>query len=97
MDRKRFGIIQRPLLTEKTTRMQEAGNQYVFAVEPSANKHEIADAVQKLFGVKVESVRTQAHMGKVRRMGRFSGRRPDWKKAIVTLAEGESIEFYDTV
>ena len=97
MDRKRYRIIQRPLLTEKTTRMQDAGNQYVFAVEPSANKHEIADAVRKLFGVEVKSVRTQSHMGKVRRMGRFAGRRPDWKKAIVTLAEGESIEIYDTL
>lgn len=96
MDRKRYRIIQRPLFTEKTTRMQEASNQYVFAVDSDANKHEIADAVEKLFGVTVENVRTQAQMGKVRRMGRFAGRRPDWKKAIVTLAEGDSIELYET-
>lgn len=95
MDRKRYGIIRRPLLTEKTTRMQEAGNRYAFDVDPAANKHEIADAVQKLFGVTVKSVRTQNHMGKVRRLGRFAGRRPDWKKAIVTLAEGDTIEIYE--
>lgn len=97
MDRKRYRIIQRPLLTEKTTRMQEAGNRYVFAVDPSANKHEIADAVQKLFGVTVKRVRTQGHMGKVRRLGRFAGRRADWKKAIVTLAEGDVIEIYEGI
>lgn len=96
MDRKRYRIIQRPLFTEKSARMQDEQNQYAFAVDPSANKREIADALEKLFDVTVESVRTQNHMGKVRRMGRFAGRQPSWKKAIVTLAEGDSIEVYET-
>lgn len=95
MDRKRYRVIRRPLFTEKSTRMQDELNQYAFAVDPQATKPEIADAVAKLFNVTVKSVRTQNHMGKVRRMGRFAGRRADWKKAIVTLAEGESIELYD--
>lgn len=97
MDRKRYRVIQRPLFTEKSTRMQEQQNQYVFAVDPGANKHEIADAIEKLFGVSVRSVRTQGHMGKIRRMGRFAGRRADWKKAIVTLAEGDSIDLYENI
>ena len=92
MDRKRYRVIQRPLFTEKSTRMQEQRNRYVFAVDPGANKREIADAVEKLFAVTVKSVRTQGHMGKIRRMGRFAGRRSDWKKAIVTLAEGDTID-----
>ena len=97
MDRKRYRVIQRPLFTEKSTRMQEQQNQYAFAVDAGANKHEIADAIEKLFQVKVRSVRTQGHMGKVRRMGRFAGRRADWKKAIVTLAEGDAIDLYENV
>lgn len=87
-------IIRRPLFTEKSTRQME-GNQYVFAVDPAANKMQIADAVERLFEVKVMNVRTQNYMGKERRMGRFSGRRPDWKKAIVTLKDGDSIELYE--
>ena len=97
MDRKRYRVIQRPLFTEKSTRLQEQLNQYAFAVDAGANKHEIADAVEKLFGVTVRSVRTQGHMGKVRRMGRFAGRRADWKKAIVTIAEGETIDLYEGI
>ncbi len=97
MDRKRYRVIQRPLFTEKSTRMLEEQNQYAFAVDPGANKHEIADAIEKLFQVKVRSVRTQGHMGKVRRMGRFAGRKADWKKAIVTLAEGDVIDLYENV
>lgn len=88
-------IIRRPLYTEKSTRMQDAHNQYAFAVDPGANKRQIAAAVEKLFDVRVTSVRTQNHMGKIRTMGRFAGRRADWKKAIVTLAEGDVIELYE--
>lgn len=90
------GIVRRPLFTEKSTRQQEAG-QYVFAVDHRANKREIAEAIETLFDVKVAKVRTQNHMGKIRRMGRFAGRRPDWKKAIVTLAEGDMIELYEGI
>jgi large subunit ribosomal protein L23 len=97
MDRKRYRVIQRPLFTEKSTRMQEEHNQYAFAVDPGANKREIADAIEKLFDVTVRSVRTQGHMGKIRRMGRFVGRRADWKKAIVTLEEGDMIDLYEGI
>jgi large subunit ribosomal protein L23 len=90
-------VIQRPLFTEKSTRMVEGANQYVFAVEPRASKGDIAEAIEKLFGVTVKSVRTQNHRGKVRRMGRFAGRQSSWKKAIVTLGEGETIELYENI
>jgi large subunit ribosomal protein L23 len=95
MDSRR--IIQRSLFTEKSTRQQELANQYVFAVDPRANKRQIAEAVEQLFEVKVVQVRTQNRMGKIHTMGRFSGRRPDWKKAIVTLAEGDTIEVYESL
>lgn len=91
-----YRIIRRPLFTEKSTWQQEEG-QYVFAVDPDANKREIAEAVESLFAVTVKNVRTQNYMGKVRRMGRFAGRRPDWKKAIVTVAEGDTIELYEGI
>ncbi len=90
-------VIQRPLFTEKSTRVQERDNQYAFAVSPEATKREIADAVKKLFEVEVTNVRTQNYRGKERRMGRFLGRRPSWKKAIVTLAEGQTIELYENI
>lgn len=92
-----YRIIRRPLFTEKSTRLTELHNQYAFAVDPEATKRQIADAVEALFEVSVTSVRTQNHMGKVRRMGRFAGRRPDWKKAIVTLAEGDTIQIYENL
>jgi len=95
MDSRR--IIQRSLFTEKSTRQQETANQYVFAVDPRANKRQIAEAVEQLFEVKVLQVRTQNRMGKIHTMGRFSGRRADWKKAIVTLAEGDTIEVYESL
>lgn len=95
MDSRR--IIQRSLFTEKSTRQQETDNQYVFAVDPRANKRQIAEAVEQLFEVKVLQVRTQNRMGKIHTMGRFSGRRADWKKAIVTLAEGDTIEVYESL
>lgn len=88
-------ILRRPLFTEKSTRQMEVANQYAFAVDPSATKREIAEAIEALFGVEVRKVRTQNHMGKIRRMGRFAGRQPDWKKAIVTLAEGDTIDLYE--
>lgn len=95
MDSRR--IIHRSLFTEKSTRLQEASNQFVFAVDPRANKRQIAEAVEQLFEVKVLQVRTQNRMGKIHAMGRFSGRRADWKKAIVTLAEGDTIEVYENL
>jgi large subunit ribosomal protein L23 len=90
-------VIRRPLFTEKSTTLVERDNTYVFAVEPRATKRDIAEAVEKLFNVTVVSVRTQNHLGKERRMGRFAGRKSSWKKAIVTLAEGDSIELYENI
>jgi large subunit ribosomal protein L23 len=85
-------IIIAPLISEKTTRLAEKHNQAVFRVLPDARKPEIKAAVEKLFNVKVESVRTLNMQGKRKRFGRFEGRRSDWKKAYVTLAEGQQIE-----
>ena len=86
-------IILRPLLTEKSTFAQD-DNTYVFKVGIGSNKLEIKDAVERFFGVKVEKVRTLIVRGKVKRFGRHHGRRSDWKKAYVTLAEGDNINFY---
>lgn len=86
-------IIIRPLITESSTQMMEEGK-YTFVVAKSANKIEIAKAISKIFNVKVESVNTINVLGKVKRMGRNTGKRPDYKKAIVKLAEGQAIEFF---
>jgi large subunit ribosomal protein L23 len=95
-----IGILKRPIVTEKMTLLQEKG-QYAFEVEPSANKIEIARAVEKKFNVTVVDVRTIRHKGKTKsqmtRKGRFAGHRPAWKKAIVRLKEGEKIQFFENV
>ncbi len=94
------GILRRPIVTEKMTMLQEKG-QYAFEVEPSANKIDIARAVEKKFNVTVLSVRTTRHKGKVKsqmtRKGRFAGRTPGWKKAIVRLKAGDQIQFFENV
>ena len=91
-------VIVRPLITEKATRLKEGANTICFEVDPTANKIEIARAVQKLFGVKVAQVRVANREGKLKRMGRFAGRRKAWKKAYVRLAAGEKpIEFFEGV
>lgn len=90
-------IILRPLVTEKSTIARERDNVVMLAVKPDANKHQIKSAVESLFEVKVAGVRTIRMPRKSRRMGRFTGRRPEWKKAIVTLAPGQMIEFYEGV
>ena len=84
-------VIRRPLVTEKTTLMREDGRTLVFEVARSANKIDVKRAVEKLFGAKVAEVRTALAHGKEKRQGRFSGRRPDWKKAYVTLREGQKM------
>jgi len=88
-------IVIRPLITEKSTLLKEEDNQYLFEVERSANKIEIKKAVEYLFKVRVAKVRTINVLGKVKRLGRRYGKRPDWKKAIVTLKEGDRIEFFE--
>jgi len=81
-------VIRRPLITEKTSILREDGRTIVFHVAPDANKTEIKRAIEKLLGSKVDSVRTSISHGKIKRQGRFAGRRSDWKKAYVRLAEG---------
>jgi large subunit ribosomal protein L23 len=92
-----FRVIKAPLITEKGTLVGERGNQVVFKVDRRANKIEIRRAVETMFKVKVEEVRTINLLGKKRRVGRSIGKRPDWKKAYVTLAEGQRIDFFDAV
>jgi len=84
-------VIRRPVITEKTTVMREDGRTIVFQVSRDANKVDIRRAVEQLLGSKVENVRTSLAHGKIKRQGRFSGRRSDWKKAYVTLREGEKM------
>ncbi len=88
-------IIRRPLITEKSTRQKEEGGQYAFEVHRDANKIEIQSAIERLFKVKVLQVRTSNVMGKMKRLGRKYGKRPDWKKAIITLKEGDRIDFFE--
>ena len=88
-------IIRRPLVTEKSTRQKDENRQYVFEVDGNANKIEIQSAVERLFKVKVLEVRTCNVLGKVKRLGRKFGKRADWKKAVVTLKEGDRIEFFE--
>jgi large subunit ribosomal protein L23 len=90
-------ILKRPLITEKATFQKGEGNAVSFEVEGKANKKQIREAVEKLFKVKVEDVRTMNVAGKVKRRGRTVGLRPGWKKAVVTLKEGEKIEFFEGV
>lgn len=84
-------VIRRPIITEKTTLIREEGRTLVFQVSRDANKIDIKRAVEALLGSKVESVRTAVAHGKVKRQGRYAGRRPDWKKAYVKLREGEKL------
>ncbi len=85
-------VIRRPLITEKTTVMREDGRSTIaFEVASAATKVDIKRAVEKLFGTKVDSIRTSLVHGKVKRQGRFAGRRPDWKKAYVRLKDGEKV------
>ncbi|MES0875289.1 50S ribosomal protein L23 [Sinimarinibacterium thermocellulolyticum] len=86
-------VILGPVISEKSTRVAEKTNTAVFRVVRNAYKPEIRQAVEKLFNVKVEDVRTLVVKGKRKRFGRFEGRRSDWKKAYVTLAEGQEIDF----
>ena len=103
-------ILVRPIFTEETTRLEAEpgrvrkrhegkiepkGRKYVFEVAPDANKIEIRRAVEEMFEVEVKNVRTMNCIGKMRRMGKTMGRRPHWKKAIVTLAEGAMIDMYE--
>jgi large subunit ribosomal protein L23 len=84
-------VIRRPLVTEKTTIAREKGDVVVFEVARDATKVDVKRAVEKMFGSKVASVRTQIMHGKIKRQGRFAGQRPDWKKAWVRLKPGQKV------
>jgi large subunit ribosomal protein L23 len=88
-------VIRNPHITEKATIKKEAENQVTFKVDRRANKVEIRKAVEELLKAKVIKVRTQNMTGKRRRLGRSVGKRPDWKKAVVTLRPGEEVEFFE--
>ena len=91
-----YEVIRRPLITEKTTALKETQRSLCFEVHKDASKPEIKKAVESLFGVKVEDVRVANVHGKVKRQGRYVGKRPDWKKAYVVLKQGEKmIEFFE--
>ena len=91
-----YEVLRRPLITEKSTALKETQRTLGFEVHRDASKPEIKKAVESLFGVKVQDVRVANVHGKVKRQGRYSGRRPDWKKAYVVLAKGEKmVEFFD--
>ena len=92
-----YDVIRKPLVTEKSNIGREESNLVTFAVDPRANKHEIRRAVEALFEVSVVEVRTMRMPRKTRRVGKFMGHRPEWKKAIVRLAEGQTIEFFEGV
>jgi large subunit ribosomal protein L23 len=94
MSRSPQEILIRPLITEESSVLQAEQNKYTFAVHRSATKIDIRNAVESMFDVSVSTVRTMNCAGKDRRVGRSIGRRPDWKKAIVKLAEGETIDMF---
>ncbi len=90
-------VIIMPLVSEKNSNLRADQNKYVFRVDIEANKLQIRNAVEELFKVRVEDVTTMMMHGKPKRMGRFEGRRPDWKKAVVQLKKGETIELFENV
>ncbi len=92
-----YSVLRGPRITEKATLLRDYGDQVVFEVDPQANKVEIKQAVEKIFKKKVISVRTINVKGKPKRVGRYLGRRSDWKKAIVRLYPGETIDFIEGV
>lgn len=87
-----YYIVKSPVITEESTLQTHTRNQYIFKVDPRANKGQIRDAIEKLFNVRVVSVNTMNYQGKPRRRGRLTGRRANWKKAIVTLNKDDSID-----
>jgi large subunit ribosomal protein L23 len=87
-------VIKAPLVSEKGTLLTETANQVLFKVRPDANKIEVKHAVETIFKVKVTHVRMARYLGKMRRIGKNIGRRSDWKKAYVTLKEGDKIDFF---
>jgi large subunit ribosomal protein L23 len=96
VERKKI-ILKRPLLTEKIANLQDTRNQYAFEVDGRANKIEIKRVIEQKFGVHVLSVRTMNMQGKMKTLGRFTGRRSGWKKAVVTIKSGEKLVAFENV
>ena len=94
MQEKIYNIIKKPVISEKSTALAEVANRYVFKVEASASKTEIKAAIEQLFKVKVKAVNTIVMHGKNKRAGRFEYKRSNWKKAIITLIQGQKIELF---
>lgn len=92
---KEYDIVVRPIITEKGALLKDTANQYTFEVQRDANKIEIKKAVEKLFKVKVVSVHVSNMEGKKKRVGRFAGKRPDWKKAVVKLNPKDKITIFE--
>lgn len=90
-----YDVIKNPLVTEKTTAEKDERNVVAFVVHRAANKIEIKESVEKLFKVKVDAVKTVNVAGKVKRVGKNTGKRPNWKKAYVSLKEGSNIDFFE--
>jgi len=91
-----YDVVRRPIISEKSTALAEIGGRYAFEVAPEANKFEIKNAIQTLFKVKVREVRTLMMHGKKKRLAKGEVKRPNWKKALVTLGEGQKIDFFQT-
>jgi large subunit ribosomal protein L23 len=94
---KSHSIIRYPSITERNTTLQNLHNKYVFQVDPKATKKEVKSAIEEIFGVTVEKVNTMVVKGKQKRMGRYVGYRPNWKKAIVKLQKGQRIDKFTEV
>ena len=92
-----YAVIRRPIITEKGNLQKELSNKVTFEVHPDATKQEIKAAVEKFFKVRVLKVRSLNQRGKIKRVGRFIGKRPNWKKAIVTIGPNDQIEFFEGV
>ena len=90
-----YKVLKKPLITEKTTDQKDAQNKVSFVVHPDANKLQVKEAIEKIFGVHVMDVNTVNMLGKVKGFRQKRGKRSDWKKAIVTLRNGDKIEFFE--
>ena len=90
-----FNLITRPHITEKVLLLKEEGNKVVFRIRKDTNKIELKKAIEAMFNVTVETINTLTVRGKKKRLGRYEGKRSDWKKAIVTLKEGDTIEYFE--
>ncbi len=90
-----YRLITRPYITEKVLLLKEDGNKVVFKIRKDTNKIELKNAIESIFNVTVEAINTLTVKGKKKRLGRYEGRKSDWKKAIVTLKEGDTIEYFE--